>query len=218
MKQFGPVIALAGAACLFVCAVVAGAQQSPKATKLAKPAASSWRVPAGDPVRGAQLAVTCLACHGANGGPTDPPAPKLQRQRVSYVFKALQEYRAGERKSELMQPIVQLLSDQNMRDLAVYLAGDLLDKPPRANTALPIYRRLSRDCTWCHGETGIGEFEGMPVLTGQDPKYIEHALSAYRDGTRASPIMRGVVKELPVREDGALAAYYSGYDWLEYNK
>ncbi|MBN8832441.1 MAG: cytochrome c4 [Sphingomonadales bacterium] len=212
MRSFLPSLALASAAGLLAFAVVATAQKD------AEPTVPSWRVPKGDVARGAGRAQVCLTCHGVNGAPSDPPAPKLRRQRTSYIFKALQEYRSGERKSDIMQPFAQELSDQDMRDLAVYLSGELLDVPPKAHSELPIYRRIARECAWCHGETGIGEFEGMPVLTGQDPTYIAHALSAYRDGARTSPIMRSVVKDLPAQEDAALADYYSRHEWLERNK
>lgn len=215
MKRLIPILALAGAAGLSAYAFMAAAQ---KRTGAATSALGSWRVPAGSPERGKEIAQVCLTCHATESPATDPPAPKLTRQRASYIFWALAEYRSGERKSDLMQPFAQQLSEQDMRDVAVYLAGELLDKPPVAHTELPIYRRISRDCTWCHGETGIGEFEGMPVLTGQDPGYIAHALRGYRDGSRTSPIMRSVVKHLPAGEDAALADYYAKHDWLEHSK
>ena len=71
------------------------------------------------------------------------------------------------------------------------------------------------DCAWCHGETGIIELEGMPVLTGQDAAYLANALTEYRSGIRRDPTMRGVAAKLSPKEVKALAAYYSQYQWLE---
>lgn len=189
-----------------------GAQAGPQPTR------ASWRSPKGDPARGKELAAICLTCHAEDSPPTDPPAPKLHRQRMSYVFFALQDYRDGRRESAIMQPIVAEMSDQDMRDVAAYLAGELLDRPPDAHTDDPYYQRTLRDCTWCHGETGIGEFEGMPVITGQDPAYLAAALEEYRSGIRKNPTMEPIAAQLTPEDIRGLAAYYSSYKWLEKNK
>lgn len=181
-----------------------------------QPSRLSWRVPAGDPTRGAELAQPCLGCHGENAAITDPPAPKLRHQRHSYMFFALLEYRDGQRKSEIMGPEAKGLSDQDARDLTAYLAGDMLDRPPKARRDMAIYVRTARECIFCHGETGIGEYEGMPVLTGQDPVYLQNAFSAYRDGRRTDPTMTAVVRDIAPEDDGALAEYYAAHDWLEH--
>jgi len=212
MKQPLAIAGLLASGGLFLAALVASAQNRPAATP---PAPTSWRVPLGVAERGAVLAQTCLACHGEDAPAMDPAPPRLRHQRASYIYAALLEYRDGARKSDLMEPAAQALSDQDARDLAVYLSGEMLDQPPRARSDLAIHRRVLQQCTWCHGETGIGEFEGMPVLTGQDPAYIVHALRAYRDGSRTSPIMRGVVRDIAPGEEAALADYYAAHDWLE---
>jgi len=210
----GSLLALAGSGALLLFALAGAARDA--SVRYEPP--GSWRVPAGDPSRGAQLAQTCLACHGADATPTDPPAPRLLHQRPSYFFTALTEYRDGRRSSSYMEPVAKGLSDQDIRDLAAYLLGDMLDRPPRAHTEMPIYRRTTRDCTWCHGETGIGEMEGLPVLAGQEPAYLVHALEAYRSGARTSPVMRGVVRDIAPQDDRAFADYYGRHAWLERNK
>lgn len=184
-------------------------ESSPQLTRL------SWRVPGGDPARGAELAQLCLTCHAENAAITDPPAPKLRRQRRSYMFFALLEYRDGRRSSEIMAPVAEGLSDQDARDLTAYLAGDMLDRPPKARRDMAIYPRTARECIFCHGETGIGEYEGMPVLTGQDPVYLQDALAAYRNGRRIDPTMTAVVRDIAPKDDRALAEFYAAHDWLE---
>lgn len=175
----------------------------------------SWRFPVGDAARGQALADTCLSCHGADAPEMEPVAPKLLHQRDSYIFFALRDYRDGARISDIMEPFAQGLSDQDIRDLAVYLSGDMLGRPPKARTDLAIYARTTRECTWCHGETGIGELEGMPVLTGQDAQYIEAALAAYRDGSRSNRVMAAVAQGVSQDEAKQLGEYYSAHAWLE---
>lgn len=178
-----------------------------------QPQRPSWRArKPGDPVRGKELAVTCMACHSREAAGGGVGAPKLRGQRESYLFYALLAYRSGARTNELMQPLSADLSDQDARDLAAFLAGPFPDHaPPKANTAHPAYRITSATCTWCHGETGLGKYEGMPVLTGQDPAYIAKALAQYRSGQRRDPTMRGITARHAAADDAALADYYSAY-------
>ncbi|MCW3838292.1 c-type cytochrome [Sphingomonas canadensis] len=181
----------------------------------------SWRSPAGEVARGQGLAQACLACHGEN--PTaaaglDRPPPKLFRQRASYLFFALREYRDGTRKHAVMQGFAQGLSDQDMRDIAAYFGRNLPDKPPKPDPGKPIYETTSRECGFCHGETGIGEFEGIPVLAGQERDYLMRALEDYRSGKRGDPTMRAELKRIAPEKDAALADYYAGYQWLEHKE
>ena len=186
------------------------------ADEAARPVQPSWRHPAGNAARGEELAHVCLTCHVTNSPQVDPPAPKLHRQRQSYLFRALLAYRDGTRQSDVMAPFAQGLSDQDARDLAAFLAGEMLDQPPRARTYLPAYNRTARDCIWCHGETGIGEFESMPVLTGQEAEYLARALAEYRDGRRMDPTMQDVAKALDPQAFAELAEYYAAHEWLEH--
>jgi cytochrome c553 len=205
-------LALALSATLTGIALVAavGADSvTPQPTKI------SWRAPAGDAKRGAELAGTCLSCHSLNSPPTDPAAPKLHRQRQSYVFFALAALRDGQRESAVMGPMVEGLRDQDLRDLSAYLSGEMLDRPPDANVSHPFYKKAARNCSWCHGETGIGEFEGMPVLTGQDARYLAAALEEYRTGVRKDPTMGAVVEKLRPEDAKGLADYYASHAWLE---
>lgn len=200
-------LSLAAGALALVAAAVA--EDAPQPTRI------SWRTPAGDAARGEQLAVTCLTCHSAASPLTDPVAPKLLRQRQSYMFFALAGLRDGGRESAIMGPMVEGLSDQDLRDLSTYLSGKLLDRPPDANVAHPFYRKAATECTWCHGETGIGEFEGMPVLAGQDASYLAAAIEEYRAGVRKDPAMRAVAAKLGAEDAEGLAEYYASHQWLE---
>ena len=68
-------------------------------------------------------------------------------------------------------------------------------------------------CIGCHG---IPEYKGsfpevyrVPMIAGQNAKYIEAALKAYRSGERSHPTMDSVARSLSDQDIADLAAYYS---------
>ncbi|NND93179.1 MAG: cytochrome c [Granulosicoccus sp.] len=70
----------------------------------------------------------------------------------------------------------------------------------------------STTCAACHGEQGVSEIPTNPVLAGQYPSYIEHALKSYRDGTRQNAIMAGFAAALSDQDIADLAAYFASLD------
>ena len=207
-----PRLALASPGALALAALGLEAAEAPQPTKL------SWLSPPGDPVNGAKIGAVCLSCHSASAPVTDPVAPKLYHARQSYLVSAIAAFRDGQRESAIMAPMVKDLTDQDVRDVAAYLAGDMHDKPPKSNEQDPYYGFARADCTMCHGESGIGEMEGMPVLTGQDPAYLQAALEEYRTGIRKDPTMRTVAAKLTPEDEKGMAAYFAQYQWLEKQK
>lgn len=187
-------------------------------TEQAQYARPSWRSPAADLEHGAELAIVCATCHVENSPEVDPSAPRLTRQRQSYLFFAMRAYRDGDRENAIMAGMVAGLSDQDLRDLSAFLAGEMLDRPPRARVDMPAYEQTIAQCTLCHGETGIGEYENMPVLAGQDPAYLRNALESYRAGTRSNPTMRAIAAGLDAEDLAPLAEYYSAHEWLEHGQ
>ena len=65
-------------------------------------------------------------------------------------------------------------------------------------------------CAGCHGDRGAGsEAMGAPRLAGMNPDYLAHALSMFKDGTRASVVMQPVAQSLSDNDMHALATYFS---------
>lgn len=69
-------------------------------------------------------------------------------------------------------------------------------------------------CIGCHG---IPEYKAsfpsvyrVPMIAGQNAKYLENALQAYKKGERSHPTMRGIAGSLSDQEIADLAAYYAG--------
>lgn len=79
----------------------------------------------GDPDAGRVKASTCMGCHGvANYSNVYPTyhVPKLGGQTADYIVSALQAYKAGTRKHPTMQAQASSLSEQDIRDIAAFLA------------------------------------------------------------------------------------------------
>lgn len=77
----------------------------------------------GNPANGKRLAITCNACHGAQGISNNALWPNLAGQKSEYLVKQLNAFRSESRKDLLMTPISKNLSDSDIEDLAAYFAG-----------------------------------------------------------------------------------------------
>jgi len=166
-----------------------------------------------DAERGGRLAGPCLTCHGPANPPLGSPPvhpPKLIGERSDAIFLALLEYQRGMRTNPIMQAVAAPLSLQDLRDLSAYLAAEgPLHPPTSADANSWAHDKVHRDCTACHGETGMGEMWGIPVLTGQNRDYLVAALMAYRDGTRRNPTMGPIAARLAPQEIEQLATYFA---------
>jgi cytochrome c553 len=98
-------------------------------TAVAAPVATTTAAPAvapGDATRGKGLAYTCRGCHGVTGYQNAYPTyrvPKLGGQSQTYLNAALLEYRKGSRKHPTMQAQAESFSEQDIADIAAYLAS-----------------------------------------------------------------------------------------------
>src|SRR6185295_10781362 len=82
--------------------------------------------PAGDAANGEKIAYTCNGCHAIPNYKNVYPTysvPKLHGQRPQYLVAALKEYKSGERSHGTMHSQASSLSDQDMADVAAFLAG-----------------------------------------------------------------------------------------------
>ena len=74
----------------------------------------------------------------------------------------------------------------------------------------PAAQLAATKCTACHGKHGEGAPSGVPRLAGQNADYMNHALSMFKAGTRASPIMQPIARDLSDAQLRQLADYFSG--------
>ena len=67
-------------------------------------------------------------------------------------------------------------------------------------------------CIGCHNIAGyqasFPEVHKVPMISGQNAKYIAAALTAYRKGDRKHPTMRGVASSLSDQDIADLSAFY----------
>jgi len=81
---------------------------------------------AGDPAAGKIKSNTCTGCHGIPNYKTVYPTysvPRIAGQNEPYLVSALKAYKSGARKHQTMNPQAQALSDQDIEDIAAYLAS-----------------------------------------------------------------------------------------------
>jgi cytochrome c553 len=188
-------------------------------------AAASAAAQEGSVEAGRAKAVTCAACHGADGNSVTPDWPMLAGQHASYIVRQLQAFKEGERTDVTMKPFADLLSDQDMLDVAAFFASQT-PTPKGADPTLvglgqQIYRGGVPDrgvaaCIACHGPEGDGNpLAAYPRVSGQHASYVTKQLNAYRTGDRRSDVdlnqmMRNVASQLFEDEIRALASYVQG--------
>jgi cytochrome c553 len=163
----------------------------------------------------------CVACHAADGNSSTPANPKLAQQHPEYLIKQLQEYKSGKRNNAIMTGFASGLSDDDMRNIAFWLAsqkatpGAASDKD-LVNLGERIYRggipdRQIAACAGCHSPNGAGIPSQYPRLSGQHAEYTETQLKHFRDGTRANNAqMTGVAAKMNDREIKAVSDYIAG--------
>ena len=168
--------------------------------------------PTGNAQQGATLASTCLGCHGIQGyrnAYPDYAVPRLAGQHPEYLVAALKEYRSGARQYPTMHLQALSLSDQDIADVAAYLASKPVVATTTATASAPEPPQAAAVCTSCHGRDGIGVTPMYPSLAGQQESYLARAIQEYQTGYRKNPIMNGMVASLKPADITAIADYFS---------
>lgn len=174
----------------------------------------------GDVERGAALGYTCLGCHGIEGYRNAYPSyrvPKLGGQKAAYLVIAIRGYRDGTRAHPTMAAQASSMSDQDIDDVAAYLASIGQDTVASGGSSVAGIEEVAT-CSACHGQNGISLSPTWPTLAGQHEDYILHALMQYRDGTRKDPVMMPLAEALSEDDVKLVALYFSRLDGLETTK
>lgn len=168
---------------------------------------------AADLVAGKQKAEACAGCHGDNGVSQTENTPSLAGQPDLFVQWQLIFFRAGTRKSDVMQPMVEGLSNEDIRNLGGYFAA--LPPPPRTPDDNPdlsakgAQAAAGRRCASCHSDSYAGT-KAVARVAGQREDYLRKALRDYKSGLRAGggmAAMAEVAYSLSEEEITALAHY-----------
>jgi cytochrome c553 len=172
----------------------------------------------GDPERGKAIGYSCLGCHGIDGYRNAYPSyrvPKLGGQTASYLSIALRGYHDGTREHPTMIAQAASLSDEQIDDVAAYLAKlvDTTAKQGQTPDAAP--PQEAAVCAACHGQYGFSMGPLWPTLAGQHEDYLVKSLEAYRSGDRKDPVMMPMAANLSDQDIALLARYFSRLDGLE---
>lgn len=165
---------------------------------------------AGDAARGKHLAYTCLGCHGIENYKNVYPTynvPRLVGQHPDYIVAALKGYKAKERSHATMYAQAASLSDQDMQDIAAYLAGTALAVTTGSAGTAPT--KVAELCVACHGKDGVGISAEYPTLTGQHADYLARAMEEYKIGSRKNAVMQPFVASLSKEDIEQIADYYA---------
>ena len=165
----------------------------------------------------------CSGCHGADGVATedglavDKNMPNLVAEPDLYTQFQLVFFRKGVRKNELMSPIAESLSDEDIRNLGAFYASLPAPNTPLPPDAAPEDTSLGEKvaaathCTNCHGDHYEG-VDNIGRLAGQREDYLYKALRDFKSGARVGTGAAGmaeVVYPLGDLEMKALAHYLS---------
>jgi len=166
---------------------------------------------------GKQIAYSCLGCHGIDGYRNAYPSyrvPKLGGQKAAYLEIALRGYRNGSRAHPTMIGQANSLSDEDITNVAAYLASMANDTVADGGAEGQSFAK-AQACTACHGPNGISANAVWPTLAGQHEDYLVHALKSYKDGTRKDPVMGAQAAMIAAEDIALLAEYFASLEGLE---
>ena len=175
----------------------------------AAPAKAAAQKP--DPLQAGRAAAgACAGCHGDTGVTETPGSPNLIGFDPKYFVAAMNAYKSGQRKNDVMKPMAAGVSDADLNHLGLFYA---LQKPTRAATKgtgdAAAGKTAASGCSGCHGDKGVASDPATPSLAGQDAQYLATATQGYKDGTRKDETMKGMVASLDDRAIKNIAAFYA---------
>ena len=157
----------------------------------------------------------CAGCHGADGKPIDNLIPTIWGQQQGYLYIQLRDFKRGDRKNDIMQPIASTMERTDMLAIAEYFSTKKwpdLGQPsaPKdvANKALSANRSVG--CTGCH----LDQFQGdgtVPRLAGMSRDYLTKTINDFRTRARGNnPGMTDLMLATSPDDLAALEEYLSG--------
>ncbi|MEH2586253.1 c-type cytochrome [Bradyrhizobium sp. AZCC 1721] len=169
---------------------------------------------AADIAAGKAKAELCVGCHGEGGISQIENTPSLAAQPDQFIQWQLVFFRAGTRKNEQMQPIVEQLNNEDIRNLGAYYASLEPPKAPKPDENPDLSKKgaqaaAGRRCASCHTDSYAGT-KGVARVAGQREEYLVKALREYKSGVRsggAMAAMTDVAYSLSEEEIEALAHY-----------
>lgn len=163
----------------------------------------------------AEKVEVCAGCHGQDGKPIDKTIPVIWGQKLGYIYIQLRDFKRGDRKSEIMQPIVSSFEKDDMLAIADYFSKkpwpDLgQPRSPKDVSERALSANRSVGCTGCH----LDHFQGdgtVPRLGGQSREYLTKTISDFRTRMRGNnPGMTDLMLATAPDDLSALEQYLAG--------
>jgi cytochrome c553 len=157
----------------------------------------------------------CAGCHGQDGKPIDKTIPVIWGQQSGYIYIQLRDFKRGDRKNEIMQPVASSFEKEDMLAIAEYFSNkpwpDLgQPRSPKEVAERALRGERSVGCTGCH----LDRFQGTgtaPRLAGQSREYLTKTIADFRTRARGNnPGMSDLMRATPPDELAALAEYLAG--------
>src|SRR4051794_16965805 len=169
---------------------------------------------AADVAAGKEKAELCVGCHGEGGVSQTENIPSLAAQPDQFIQWQLVFFRSGTRKNEQMQPIVEQLNNDDIRNLGAYFAQLTPPKNPKPDDNPDLSKKgaqaaAGRRCANYHTDSYAGT-KAVARVAGQREDYLRKALHDYKSGVRAGGAMAAmadVAYPLHEEEIEALAHY-----------
>ena len=127
----------------------------------------------------------CAGCHGADGKPIDKTIPVIWGQQAGYLYIQLRDFKRGDRKSDIMQPIAASMERDDMLAIAEYFSKkpwpdlgqprapkDVAERASSANALGGLHRLPSRSLSGRRHRASAGRPE--PGLSDQDHRRLPH--------------------------------------------
>jgi cytochrome c553 len=157
----------------------------------------------------------CAGCHGDDGRPIDKTIPAIWGQQQGYIYIQLRDFKRGDRKNEIMQPIASAMERGDMLAIAEYFSKrpwpDLgQPRAPKAIADRALRASSSVGCTGCH----LDQFQGdgtVPRLAGMSREYLAATMVNFRTRARGNnPGMSDLMLATAPEDLAALAEYLAG--------
>jgi cytochrome c553 len=157
----------------------------------------------------------CAGCHGQDGKPSDKTIPIIWGQQSGYIYIQLRDFKRGDRKNDIMQPIASSFEKEDMLAIAEYISNkpwpDLRQpRSPKGVAERALRAEHSVGCTGCH----LDQFQGtgtVPRLAGQSREYLAKTIAEFRTRARGNnPGMSDLMLATSPDDLAALAEYLAG--------
>ena len=150
-----------------------------------------------------EKAQVCAGCHGEYGKPVDKTIPTIWGQQAGYLYIQLRDFKRGDRKNEIMQPIASTFERDDMLAIAEYFS-----QKPWPEKAISASRTVG--CPACH----LDRFQGdgtVPRLAGMGRDYLAKTIADFRTRARANnPGMSDLMLATSPDDLAALVDYLAG--------